>query len=127
MTEPVARILIVDDDRQTRLKLARLLEGQGYSVAQVDGGRAALDSLAQARVDLILLDILMPGVDGIEVLETLRADARFGVIPVIVVSAVEDPRNEEKFKKLGARAFLAKPVDPDDLKLRVEECLGGDR
>ena len=55
------------------------------------------------------------------------ADTRLSVIPVIVVSAVEDPQSTEKFKQLGARGYLTKPVDPDELAARVEECLGGAR
>ena len=127
MTEPFANILIVDDDRQARLKLARILEGKGYHVSEVDGGRAALETLAHEPFDLVLLDILMPEVDGIEVLKTLQADTRLSVIPVIVVSAVDDPQGIEKFKQLGARGYLTKPVDPDELVARVGECLGGAR
>lgn len=123
MVEACAKILLVDDDRQTRLKLARELETYGHVVNAVDGGKAALATLASESFDLILLDILMPEVDGFEVLRTLKTDARLNDIPVIVVSALEDAQSEEKSKQLGARAFVTKPVDADVLNARVVECL----
>ncbi len=124
MTETHGNILLVDDDRQTRLKLTRILESQGHTVNAVDSGRAALETLAAELFDVILLDILMPEMDGFEVLQTLKADTRLSNIPVIVISAVEDVQSEEKCMQLGAQAYLSKPVDADLLNSRVVECLG---
>ena len=89
MTENSGRILLVDDDRQTRLKLARGLEGGGFAVSEAAGGRAALDMLRSERFDLVLLDILMPEVDGYAVLEQMKADQATRDIPVVIISAVE--------------------------------------
>ncbi len=123
MTRVCGNILLVDDDRQTRLKLTRTLEAQGHTVSAVDSGRAALESLATESFDLILLDILMPEVDGFEVLRTLKADAQLSDIPVIVVSALEDTQSEEKSRQLGAHGYITKPVNADVLNARVVECL----
>ncbi len=84
MTEDQGRVLLVDDDRQTRLKLARDLEGGGFAVSQADGGRAALDMLQYEPFDLVLLDILMPEVDGYAVLSEMKADEAMRDIPVVV-------------------------------------------
>lgn len=123
MTDLTGNILLVDDDRQTRLKLTRGLESRGLTVRAVESGSSALDLLTSETFDVILLDILMPGMDGFEVLQTLQSDARLSKIPVIVISALDDPDGEDRCSKLGARAFLTKPVDGDLLYARIEECL----
>ncbi len=123
MIEACAKILLVDDDRQTRLKLGRSLEAQGHTVTAADGGQTALDILATEPFDVILLDILMPEMDGFEVLQTLKANARLSDIPVIVVSALEDAESEEKCKRLGAHVYMTKSVDPGILNARINECL----
>ena len=123
MTETHGNILLVDDDRQTRLKLTRILEAQGHTVNAAESGQTALETLAGELFDVILLDILMPVMDGFEVLQILEADTRLNNIPVIVISAVEDAQSEEKAKQLGARAFITKPIDDDVLNARVVECL----
>jgi CheY-like chemotaxis protein len=126
MTETHGNILLVDDDRQTRLKLTRILEAQGHTVNAVESGQTALKTLAGELFDVILLDILMPGMDGFEVLETLKADTRLSNIPVIVISAVEDEHSEDKCMQLGAQAYLSKPVDANLLNTRIAECLNQD-
>lgn len=123
MTDLNGNILLVDDDRQTRLKLTRSLESRGFTVRAVESGGSALDLLTAETFDVILLDILMPGMDGFEVLRILQADARLSKLPVIVISALDDPEGEDRCSKLGARAFLTKPVDADLLNARIAECL----
>ena len=123
MTKARTNILLVDDDQQARLKIARALESHGHTVTAVDGGRVALARLAEEAFDLILLDILMPEVDGFEVLRTIKSDSQLVDIPVIVVSALDDEKSEENSKKLGARAYLTKPIIAEDLNARVNECL----
>jgi len=125
MTEKQGRVLLVDDDRQTRLMLARSLTGGGYAVSQADGGRIALDMLQSESFDLVLLDILMPEVDGYAVLAKMKADETTRDIPVVVVSAVESPENVEKCIQMGAEAYLTKPVDVAKLNACVSKCLGG--
>ena len=90
MTDRPIHILAVDDNRMSRLKLARTLEGGGYAVSRADGGRTALDMLRAGAFDLVLLDILMPEVDGFQVLREMKDDADLQSIPVIVISGLED-------------------------------------
>jgi len=125
MTREQGRVLLVDDDRQTRLKLSHDLEGGGYVVSQAAGGQAALDMLRAERFDLVLLDILMPEVDGYAVLERMKADDTMRDIPVVVISAIETPDDVEKCKALGAEDYLIKPVDAATLNASVAKTLGG--
>ena len=124
MTDNKRRILLVDDDRQTRLKLARDLEGGGFAASEAAGGRAALDMLQSEPFDLVLLDILMPEVDGYAVLAEMKAGAVMKDIPVVVISALESAEDIEKCKRLGARDYLTKPVDAATLVACVSKALG---
>jgi CheY-like chemotaxis protein len=123
MTNEQAHILVVDDDRQTRLKLTRELESRGYVVSAVDGGDGALQALAKESFDVILLDILMPKMDGIEVLERLHTDTTRNTPAVIVISALEDSEKMQRCRQLGARDYLTKPIDPELLAARVAEAI----
>ena len=123
MTDQPIHILAVDDNRMNRLKLARTLEGGGYSVSQADGGRAALDMLRSGAYDLVLLYILMPEVDGFQVLREMKGDAGLRDIPVIVISGLEDMKSVERCMAAGADDFLSKSVEPAVLQDRVRKIL----
>lgn len=123
MTEDRSRVLLVDDDRQTRLKLTRDLEGGGFVVSQADGGRAALNMLQTESFDLVLLDLLMPEVDGYAVLAEMKANEMTRDIPVVIISAVENKENVEKCMQLGAKDYLTKPVDAATLNARLSKSL----
>ncbi len=123
MTHELNRILLVDDDRQTRLKLSRNLESEGYTVGVAQGGRQALDMLESESFDLIILDILMPEVDGFTVLSQVKATPALREIPVVVISAVDDPDSIEKCRQLGAAEYLIKPVSAEHLNACVSSVL----
>lgn len=123
MTHELNRILLVDDDRQTRLKLSRNLESEGYTVGVAQGGRQALDMLESESFDLIILDILMPEVDGFTVLSQVKATPALSEIPVVVISAVDDPESIEKCRQLGAAEYLIKPVSAEHLNACVSSVL----
>ena len=123
MTHELNRVLLVDDDRQTRLKLSRNLESEGYSVSVAQGGRQALDMLESESFDLIILDILMPEVDGFTVLSQVKATPALSEIPVVVISAVDDPDSIEKCRQLGAAEYLIKPVSAEHLNACVSSVL----
>ena len=124
MIDRPIHILAVDDNRMSRLKLVRTLEGEGYNVSQADGGRTALDTLRSQAFDLVLLDILMPEVDGFQVLREMKDDANLRNIPVIVISGMEDMDSVDRCLAAGAEDFLSKPVDPTVLQDRVRKLIG---
>ena len=84
------RILVVDDERLNRMLLRRALENQGHTVSEAENGQLALDSLAGQRFDVVLLDIVMPVLDGYATLEAIKANPALRHLPVIVVSGVEE-------------------------------------
>ncbi|HDQ73626.1 MAG TPA: response regulator [Chloroflexi bacterium] len=117
------RILVVDDNRLNRLKLARGLELQGHTVALAEDGQQALDMLREQSFDLMLLDIVMPEMDGYQVLGHVKADEALRDIPVIVISAVDDMDSIVKCVKMGAEDYLPKPFDPVLLRARIGASL----
>jgi class 3 adenylate cyclase len=122
-TAPRAVILVVDDSEDNRDMLARRLRRQGYEVLTADGGRAALSMLAETSVDLVLLDVMMPDLDGYAVLERLKADPTRRDIPVLMISALDDLDSVVRCIQLGAEDYLGKPFEPVLLRARIGACL----
>jgi diguanylate cyclase (GGDEF)-like protein/PAS domain S-box-containing protein len=117
-------ILIVDDDELNRYTLARRLTRDGFAnLGMAANGVEALAALRQDKFDLILLDIMMPELDGFGVLEAMKADKALAGIPVIVISANDDNAKFVRAIELGAMDYLAKPFDPVLLKARVRSSL----
>lgn len=123
MTQDHGRILVVDDNRLNRLKLSRGLEDQGHEVVLAENGLEALNLLKKAHYDLILLDILMPEMDGYQVLEQLKTDPELSAIPVIVISAVDEMASIIKCIEMGAEDYLPKPFDAVLLRARIGAAL----
>jgi DNA-binding response OmpR family regulator len=117
------RILVVDDDPLNRKLLAKSLEREGHEVHVADGGKACLDVLASTAVDVVLLDILMPDLDGFEVLRRMKDDLELRHIPVVMISGLEDIESVVRCIELGAEDFLPKPFDPVILRARVNAGL----
>ena len=116
-------ILVVDDNRVNSLLLSRGLEQQGHTVAFAENGREALDLLRERDFDLILLDVLMPELDGYQVLAELRLDARLREIPVLVTSSLDELDSVVKCVEMGAEDYLTKPLNAVLLNARVTACL----
>ena len=116
-------LLVVDDNRVNRLLLARALEHLGHRVAFSENGRQALESLRARPVDLVLLDIEMPEMNGYETLEALQADAKLRDIPVVMMSSIEEIDSVARCIELGAEDYLFKPVNPVLLRARVAASL----
>jgi class 3 adenylate cyclase len=112
-------ILIVDDDPLNRRLLTKSLDGEGHRTTDVDNGFAALSAIGTAQPDLVLLDIEMPGLDGIEVLDRIKSDAQMRHIPVIMISGVDDSDSVVRCLEAGADDFLPKPFDPTILRARI--------
>ncbi|PZP28357.1 MAG: adenylate/guanylate cyclase domain-containing response regulator [Roseateles depolymerans] len=118
-----ARVLLVEDNRVNRLLLARNVELLGHQVEMVEDGLAALARLQQAAFDLLLMDIDMPGMNGFELLERLRAHPELRELPVIVTSALEGMDSVVRCVELGAEDYLHKPVNLVLLKARINASL----
>jgi DNA-binding response OmpR family regulator len=124
--EPYVRggsILVIDDEEANRSLLARRLTHQGHSVLTADSGEAGLLLAARASVDLILLDVLMPGLSGYDVLARLKGDQALREIPVLMITALDETASVTRCIALGADDYLAKPFDPLLLRARVGACL----
>jgi sigma-B regulation protein RsbU (phosphoserine phosphatase) len=118
-----ATILVVDDDAGNRDMLGRRLAREGHRVRTAAGGREALAALAGAPADLVLLDVMMPGLDGYGVLAALKADPRLRHVPVIMISAVDHLASVVRCIELGAEDYLPKPFDATLLRARVGASL----
>ena len=121
MSESAARILVVDDDRAFRLSTAELLRQDGHDVVLAEDATAAVAALDGDRIDLMLLDLRMPGLDGLSLLEVLRK--RGEDVPILMVTGFGSIETAVQSLHTGADDFLTKPVDPDVLSARVHEVL----
>src|SRR5262249_48712273 len=115
--------LVVDDNEMNRDMLSRRLERQGYRAIVAEDGLQALELLPQHQVDLMLLDIMMPRMNGYEVLEKAKNDPILRHIPIIMISAVDDLDSVVKCVELGADDYLFKPFNPILLKARISASL----
>jgi DNA-binding response OmpR family regulator len=118
-------ILVVDDDPVIQNLLALNFEMEGYSVATASDGAEALDSIAARRPDVVVLDVMMPKVDGIEVVRRMKADATTAAVPVLLLSARAQAKDVSEGLEAGADAYMTKPFDPADLLDRVASLLNG--
>lgn len=123
MTASTARVLVVDDNEMNRDMLSRRLRRQGFNVDVAENGEKALEQVLVEHYGLVLLDIMMPGLDGYAVLERLKADAQTQRIPVIMISAVDDLDSVVRCIEMGAEDYLFKPFNPVLLKARVEATI----
>ena len=118
-----ARILVVDDEDRNRKLLVAMLEAEGYSASEAADGEQALELVRQSPPDMVLLDIMMPGIDGYEVARQLKADAVTKSIPVVMVTALDDRASRLRGLEAGAEDFVTKPVDRNELRIRVRNLL----
>lgn len=118
------KILIVDDDADVRLGFHVLLKANDYDIFLAVDGMSAMSEARIHQPDLIILDLGLPAGDGFVVLEWLRANTYFSVIPVIVVSARDRHGNKERALKAGARAYLQKPWNDNELLAIIGQLLG---
>jgi CheY-like chemotaxis protein len=116
-------VLIVEDTDANRVMLRRRLEKHGFDVTEAEDGRVALEVVRKHTFDLVLLDLMMPEVDGYEVLTELKKDPDLATIPVIIISAIDEMASVVRCIEAGAEDYLNKPYDPVLLKARVNACL----
>jgi len=119
-------ILVVDDSLDTAMPMARMISHFGHHGEYVTSGEAALEFVKNRLPDLMLLDVMMPGIDGLEVLRNLRSDPKTAKLPVVLFSAISDPAYRAHALQKGANDYWVKAsVDFDELRIRIERLLGG--
>jgi len=118
MTDPLARILVADDEADLRALLQRYLTDQGYAVRSVDGAAPLDKLLARERFDVLVLDVMMPGEDGLSICRRLRAHGE--TIPIIMLTARGDPLDRIIGLEMGADDYLPKPFNPRELLARIQ-------
>ena len=121
--ESVPLVLLVDDERSIRTICRVNLEGDGLAVSEAADGAEALEVVRRARPSVVLLDVMMPGVDGWDVAEQLAADDETRKIPVVFLSARAAPEDRRRAQELGAVGYVEKPFDPLELAGIVRDVL----
>lgn len=119
----MSKILIIDDEGANRRALAVMLKLEGYQVLEAYSGQQAFALMEKELPDLILLDLMMPEMDGYDVFQRLKSDDRTRHIPVLVVSALASSWDIERAAQAGLSNFLTKPFEPAALFARIEEAL----
>ncbi|MGB8647522.1 MAG: response regulator [Anaerolineae bacterium] len=127
MPSPDGRMLVVDDDFLNRTLLSTNLQEQGYDVVEAENGMEALEKLRTSLYDVVLLDTLMPEMDGFQVLAEIKKDSALQYLPVIVISALDDMESVIRCIEMGATDYLAKPFDPALLRARINASLASKR
>jgi CheY-like chemotaxis protein len=120
MEKSKGRILIVDDDPHAIEILTRMLGREGYTCLSASSGAIALQTLLHKPVDVILLDVMMPEMDGLQVCERLRADDTLRQIPIILLTAKDDMETRARGMALGVSEYLTKPINKRELFTRLE-------
>jgi adenylate cyclase len=118
-----ATILVVDDQPPIRRLLADMLAARGYAVESAEGGREALAKVVSIKPDLVLLDVMMPDLSGYEVCKRIRANEEIGILPIIMVTALDPTEERIKGIEAGADDFLSKPINQPELLARVKSLL----
>jgi CheY-like chemotaxis protein len=117
-------VLIVDDDRQNRELMVAMLAPEGFALQIAASGENALAIVAEQPPDLVLLDVMMPGMDGYQVAATIKSNPATMNIPVIMLTGLDDDGTRTRGLSAGAEGFLTKPVDRVELCMRVWQALG---
>src|SRR5436190_349175 len=120
VSTPTFRVLVVDDDPDMQRLLALMIRAEGMQVDTADDGDAALTRAAATPPDLILLDVMLPGIDGFAVCERLKRDAATAMIPIVLITGLEDRASRVRGIRAGADDFLSKPVQREELLARVQ-------
>ena len=119
----MTRILVVEDDRDIAELVERYLQKAGFSVELLSSGRDALKTIAERTPDLLILDLMLPHVDGLEICRVVRSDPRTAAIPIIMLTARADESERIVGLEIGADDYVAKPFSPNELVARVRALL----
>ena len=119
------KILIADDESAVRQVIKAILGGQGHEILEAADGERALEIAAAEKPGLVLLDVLMPGKSGVDILQDLKGNRETNGIPVIMVTALNGPQDEQRAMKAGALDYITKPWSPGELEDRIHICVPG--
>jgi DNA-binding response OmpR family regulator len=122
MSSTRPRLLLVEDDTTMRLFLERLF-ADTYAVTSATDGAEGLRRVRAGKADLVVLDLGIPGLDGFDFIEAVRADTQFDRLPILVLSAREESADRVRCLRLGADDYLVKPFNPDELRARLANLL----
>jgi DNA-binding response OmpR family regulator len=114
-----ARVLVTDDDRMIRMLVKMLLEKEGLEVLEADNGAMAIEVARRERPDLVLMDLMMPGLDGFQTIERIRRDISLASLPVIVLTSETGSTVERRVLELGADDYVVKPFEADVFISRI--------
>lgn len=118
------KILVVDDEAELVAMVKMRLEANQYEVITASDGQEALDTARRERPDLILLDLMLPKIDGYKVCGLLKADTRFRSIPIILFTARAQDSDKKMAEETGANAYITKPFEPQALLKKIAELVG---
>ena len=116
-------ILLVDDSPTTRKIVGFFLKEKGYKIIEANNGIEALEKMAYSKIDLIITDLNMPKMDGLELVSSINSDLAFKDIPIIIITTEDQEQKEEEGMKLGASAYLKKPISKSTLIKEVENLI----
>ncbi len=122
--KPATRVLIVEDERHIIESLSFVLEREGFEVTAVEDGEEAIQRLRAARPDILILDLMLPKVGGLEVLKLVRADAALRTLPVVVLTAKGRQQDRRMAEEIGVDAFMTKPFANSDVVDAVRRVAG---
>jgi two-component system chemotaxis response regulator CheY len=118
------RVITVDDSRTVREMVSFTLKGAGYEVLEAEDGKDAIAKLASQTVDVVITDLNMPNMNGIDLIRALRADARFKFTPILMLTTESDDSKKGEGKAAGATGWLVKPFNPEKLIQTVQKVAG---
>ena len=117
------KILVVDDDRTTRKILGLYLKSKGYEVDYAENGIDAMEKLGMVNVNLVMTDLNMPYMDGLELIRTIKADDNYKTLPILMVTTEADEEEKRKAMDAGADGYLIKPVSADMVTSNIKDIL----
>lgn len=117
------KVMIVDDCQTTRKILEFLLRSKGFDVVTAENGLDAIEKLATNKVNIILSDLNMPYMDGIEFVKTVKSDVNLSHIPILMVTTEADPEEKERAFSAGANGYLVKPVNADSISQNIKRIM----
>src|SRR5215510_3687152 len=123
MTDKKTRILIAEDFEDNRIALKLILNHTGFDVIEAENGQQAIEAVRREEPDLVLMDITLPVIDGLQATREIRSDEKFGQLPIIVVSAHDNEEIRREAAEAGGSEYISKPIEIGELKKLIEGCL----